>query len=156
MTMCVHAAVGHDPEYLAAPLPAPEEGAAPGAPGGEEHTPARTADARTADYAQSALAPLFVALSRFTVANGLIAHVHDAFRRRPHLVDTVPGFMRLEVLSPLDNPDEVWLLTYWQDEESYRAWHRSHAYHAAHTGIPKGLKLVPHSAQVRYLTQVCS
>ena len=52
-------------------------------------------------------------------------------------------------MSPLDNHAEVWLTTRWHDEQSYRTWHRSHAYHASHKGIPKGLKLVPHSVIVR-------
>jgi heme-degrading monooxygenase HmoA len=39
-------------------------------------------------------------------------------------------------------------VTRWSDEQSYRAWHRGHEYHEAHKGIPKGLKLVPGSAEV--------
>ena len=39
--------------------------------------------------------------------------------------------------------------TNWTDEPSYRAWHRSHEYHTSHGGIPKGLKLVAKSAQIR-------
>jgi hypothetical protein len=35
-------------------------------------------------------------------------------------------------------------------------WHRSHEYHESHRGIPKGLKLVPHSAAVRYFEHVSS
>lgn len=52
-------------------------------------------------------------------------------------------------MCPIDGPDEVWLVTHWRNEESYRTWHRSHEYHEAHKGIPKGLKLVPGSANVR-------
>ena len=58
----------------------------------------------------------FVALSRFVVANGMIDEVKAAFRNRPHLVEEAPGFVRMEVLSPLDRPEEVWLMTYWSDE----------------------------------------
>ena len=97
---------------------------------------------------------MFIALSRFQVANGMEDAVKDAFRSRPHLVEDAPGFLRLEVLSPLDELREIWLLTYWADEESYRTWHRGHTYHDSHKGIPKGLKLVPKSAILRFFEHV--
>lgn len=98
----------------------------------------------------------FVALSKFVVANDGIADVKEAFRNRPHLVDAAPGFVRMEVLIPHDNPDEIWLVTYWADETSYRTWHGSHLYHESHKGIPSGLKLVPRSTEIRMFTFVCS
>lgn len=93
---------------------------------------------------------MFVALSRFTIRNDMAREVRDAFRARPHLVDTAEGFVGMEVMSPLDNEAEMWLVTRWTDEQSYRTWHTSHSYHDSHSGIPKGLKLVPHSATVRF------
>ena len=99
---------------------------------------------------------LFVALSQFTVANGMSDKVKQAFLQRPHLVDQAPGFVRLEVISPVDNPDEIWLLTYWSDESSYRDWHRSHLYRDSHGGIPKGLKLVPQGTRLRFFEYICS
>jgi len=91
---------------------------------------------------------MFVALSRFTIRNDMTAQVREAFRHRPHLVEQAPGFLRMEVMSPIDAPKEVWLVTWWRDEGSYRAWHRGHTYHESHAGIPKGLKLVPKSASI--------
>ena len=98
----------------------------------------------------------FVALSKFVVANGMMAEVKEAFRYRPHLVDDAPGFVKMEVMVPFDNPNELWLVTYWDDEESYRVWHHSHQYHESHKGIPKGLKLVPGSAEIRLFEFICS
>jgi len=97
-----------------------------------------------------------VALSRFTVANGMTPQVKDAFVNRPHLVDDAPGFLGMEVLSPLDNADEIWLLTRWANEGSYRAWHQSHVYRESHHGIPKGLRLVPGATSIRLFERVCS
>ena len=97
---------------------------------------------------------MFVALSKFTVANGMTPQVKEAFANRPHLVDSAPGFLRMDVISPLENPDEIWLITYWTDETSCRIWHRSHEYHESHKGIPKGLKLVPKSAQISFFEYV--
>jgi heme-degrading monooxygenase HmoA len=98
----------------------------------------------------------FIALSRFTVGNGMADQVKDAFINRPHLVDTARGFLRMQVITPSDDPREIWLFTYWRDEASFKAWHRSHLYHDAHRGIPKGLKLVPRSAGLRYFELVCT
>jgi heme-degrading monooxygenase HmoA len=98
----------------------------------------------------------FVALSRFTVANGMSDEVRQAFRDRPRLVDGVPGFLRMEVLTPVDEPDEFWLITWWSDEASFQSWHGSHLHHESHRGIPRGLRLVPEKTRVQYLEQVCS
>ena len=93
---------------------------------------------------------MFVALSRFTIRNDMAAEVRDAFCARPHLVDSVEGFLGMQVMSPVENPAEIWLLTRWTDEHCYRTWHRSHSYHASHSSIPKGLKLVPKSTEIRF------
>jgi heme-degrading monooxygenase HmoA len=97
---------------------------------------------------------MFVAISKFTVANGMSADVREAFVRRPHLVDSAPGFIRLEVLNAQDISDEFWLLTYWTTEADFHTWHKNHR-HESHTGMPKGLRLVPGSAELRYFERVC-
>jgi heme-degrading monooxygenase HmoA len=99
---------------------------------------------------------MFVALSKFEVANGMIGEVKAAFVNRPHLVESAAGFIRLDVISPLDFPDEIWLITYWTDEGSYKTWHRSELHRESHKWIPKGLKLVPRSTQVRFFEHVSS
>jgi heme oxygenase (mycobilin-producing) len=105
----------------------------------------------------------FVALSRFEVAEGEdplgsshIDRVKQAFRERPHLVDNAPGFQRLDVFSPRSNPNEIWLLTFWDDEASYRVWHKSHEYHESHKGIPKGIRLVPRSTKLEFFDLIAS
>jgi heme-degrading monooxygenase HmoA len=91
----------------------------------------------------------FLALSRFKVSNGLDGEVRDAFRARPHLVDHAEGFVRMDVISPADDQTEFWLLTYWENEESFRRWHHSHLYRESHAGIPAGLKLDPQATELR-------
>ena len=98
----------------------------------------------------------FVSLSRFVIANDKTAEVKEAFRHRPHLVDGQPGFVSMEVLSPLDRPEEIWLVTYWTDAESFKLWHHSHLYQQAHKGIPEGLKLVPGETEIRHFERICS
>ncbi len=95
-------------------------------------------------------------LSRFVVGNDMDAEIKQAFILRPHIVDNAAGFLRMDVLSPEDMPKEIWLMTYWVDIESYRTWHKSHAYHESHAGIPKGLRLVPGSAALRIFKLIVS
>lgn len=93
----------------------------------------------------------FCASSRFVVRNGMEEEVRMAFQSRPHVVDHAPGFCRMEVLRPIANPEEFWLMTWWTDEAAFVHWHRSHDYRESHAGIPKGLKLVAGSVQIRRL-----
>ncbi len=98
---------------------------------------------------------MIVATSRFVVANGLEGAVRDAFRARPHRVDDAPGFVKMEVLVPQDDPREFWLMTWWTDLPSYEAWHGGHTYKDSHGGIPKGLKLVPQETVLRTFDRIC-
>lgn len=107
-------------------------------------------------HGESVPSAAFLTLSKFRVANGMSAEVRRAFVGRPHLVDSAPGFLRMEVVSPIDDPDEFWLLTWWTDQRSFESWHRSHMYRESHQGIPKGLKLDPSATEIRIFEQVSS
>lgn len=96
----------------------------------------------------------FLAVSKFRVANGLTPEVRAAFVARPHLVDDAEGFVRMEVISPIDDPDEFWLLTYWTSEQDFRSWHSSHMYRDSHSGIPRGLKLDASATQLRFFRTI--
>jgi len=95
-----------------------------------------------------------VVLSRFTVESGMEDAVRHAFLNRPNLVDDASGFIRMEVLQPDTAPQEFWLMTWWADQAAYAAWHKSHAYHASHKQMPKGLKLLPGSTSITRLVLV--
>lgn len=115
-----------------------------------------TRDAVTPNRNDAKTASTFVALSKFVIANDKTAEVKEAFRHRSHLVDEQPGFVRMEVLSPLDRPAEIWLVTSWSDAASFKLWHHSHLYHQSHRGIPKGLKLVPGEQEIRHFEHIAS
>jgi len=97
----------------------------------------------------------FIVISKFKVANGMMRQVREAFINRPHDVDRVPGFAGMEVISPADEPDEFWLLTYWTSQAAFQQWHASDQYRAAHIGIPHGLRLEPGSTLIRHFTHIC-
>lgn len=96
----------------------------------------------------------FVAMSRFAVANDKIGQVKQAFRDRPRLVEGASGFLRMDVISPEESPEEIWLITYWTDRPSYLAWHGSPAHSDSHKYIPKGLKLDPKRTSLTYFEYV--
>ena len=99
---------------------------------------------------------MFVALSKFLIANDMDEAVKEAFRNRPHSVENAIGFERMDVISPVENPKEIWLITYWSNRQVFDDWHKSHLYRESHSGIPKGLKLVPKSAEVSFFEHVAS
>src|SRR5215212_5750192 len=102
------------------------------------------------------MTPSYVSISRFRVHNGMEGDVAEAFRARPHLVDDTPGFVRMDVLSPAEDASEFWLVTYWTDEESFRAWHHGHTFRESHAAIPKGLKLDAAATELRAFRYVSS
>ncbi len=93
---------------------------------------------------------MFVAMSTFVVSNGMEQEVNQAFCNRPHQVDDVDGFIRMEVMNPVETPEEFLLITYWQDECCWKNWYHGHTYKDSHKGIPKGLKLDGQRTQIRY------
>ena len=88
---------------------------------------------------------MIVAISRFAVKNGKEAEVRAAFEARPRKVESVPGFLGLEVFQ---RDAGFHLLTRWVDEVSFRAWHDGASHHASHALIPAGLKLDPTQTQL--------
>ena len=100
---------------------------------------------------------MFAVISKFTVINNnnMTESVKYAFIARPHLVDLAPGFVRLDVLSPLENPDEIWLLTYWEDRASFEVWRAGH-YKEVHAMIPAGVKLAQGGTELTFFEHVTS
>ncbi len=99
---------------------------------------------------------MFVVLSKFTVKgpDGMTDSVKQAYMARPHLVDNAPGFVRLDVISPVDGPDEIWLLTYWAAESDFTAWFRTHHFKESHSNVPTGLKLVSDKSSIQYFNHI--
>jgi heme-degrading monooxygenase HmoA len=97
---------------------------------------------------------MILAISRFRIANEMQHEVEEAFVNRPHLVDTVPGFIGLEVFTNRADSSAVYLITRWTDVNSFHSWHYSPAHRISHQGIPKGLKLDPSQTELLFLQRI--
>lgn len=97
---------------------------------------------------------MILAISRFRVVNEMQHEVEEAFVNRPHLVDTVPGFIGLEVFTNIVDSSAVYLITRWTDIDSFHTWHSSPAHRISHQGIPKGLKLDPSQTELLFLRRI--
>jgi len=98
--------------------------------------------------------PLFVAMSRFSVDDERSEEVRAAFLNRPHNVEHMNGFVRMDVLRDKSSPGAFTLLTFWTDEECFREWHGSDAFRASHQNMPPWLKAGLTSADVSFMEYV--
>jgi len=94
---------------------------------------------------------MFVVTNRIPVAEGHEIDFEDRFRKRVHLVDQAPGFVRNEVHRPrpmsFDHETGEWKVdpskegyyevkTWWRTFEDFVAWTRSPAFGEAHSSRP--------------------
>jgi heme-degrading monooxygenase HmoA len=92
-----------------------------------------------------------VVTNRIPVASGWEEKFEDRFRRRVHLVDQSPGFLRNEVHRPrrlkldhaaggfVEDPDaEAYyeVKTWWRSLDAFLAWTQSPSFAEAHKGRP--------------------
>lgn len=75
---------------------------------------------------------MITVMNRIGVKPEFAAQFEENFRNRAHLVDGMPGFVRNEVLRPTKPGDPYIVLTYWQDEASFRAWTESDEFKQGH------------------------
>jgi heme-degrading monooxygenase HmoA len=82
---------------------------------------------------------MFVVANRIPVAEGRGEEFEERFAERAGLVEDRKGFVRLEVLCPVD-ADRYVVLTHWESEADFEAWTDSEAFRKAHSReSPEGL-----------------
>ena len=94
---------------------------------------------------------MIVVTNRIPVAEGYEIDFEDRFRKRVHLVDQAPGFIRNEVHRPrpmkLDHQTGTWspdpdkegyyeVKTWWKTFDDFKAWTMSPAFAEAHRNRP--------------------
>jgi heme-degrading monooxygenase HmoA len=107
---------------------------------------------------------MIVVTNRIPVAQGHEIDFEDRFKRRAHLVDRAPGFVRNEVHRPrpmkfdhtsgafVDDPDAQGyyeVKTWWQSVDDFTAWTKSPAFAQAHADrAPKEMFAGPNVLEI--------
>ncbi len=90
---------------------------------------------------------MFVVTNRIPVTKGAEDDFEDRFRKRAHLIDTAPGFVKNLILRPVprrlnhktgefeETKEQGYYLiqTYWETEQSFWDWTNSESFRIAHS-----------------------
>ncbi|MFN3476838.1 MAG: antibiotic biosynthesis monooxygenase family protein [Candidatus Methylomirabilales bacterium] len=79
---------------------------------------------------------MIVVSNRIQVAKGHEKEFEARFEGRAGLVEKMPGFIRLEVLKPIQSEYYV-VLTYWESPEAFQVWTESKEFAEAHRMRPR-------------------
>ncbi len=81
-----------------------------------------------------------VKINAIEVPEGAGPELERRFANRLHAVDGQPGFISFELLRPVSGDKRYFVLTHWEDEESFQAWRNGPAIeaHAGERGRPVG------------------
>ncbi|MBZ0160618.1 antibiotic biosynthesis monooxygenase [Candidatus Methylomirabilis sp.] len=74
---------------------------------------------------------MIVTANRVSITKGYEQEFEKRFEQRLGAVDRMPGFIRNEVLRPLQGDCYV-VLTYWESEAAFEAWMQSESFKQAH------------------------
>ena len=81
---------------------------------------------------------MYVVANRVPVASGWEEQFEARFRRRAGQVDKQPGFVRMDILRPVDADSPYVVLTSWEDEAAFDNWVGSEDFKRAHQNpLPK-------------------
>ncbi|MFI5399009.1 MAG: antibiotic biosynthesis monooxygenase family protein [Candidatus Binatia bacterium] len=93
---------------------------------------------------------MFVVTNRIPVATGHESDFEDRFRKRAHLIDRSPGFIKNQILRPVqrrfNHQTGQWeetaergyylVQTYWESEQAFWDWTKSESFRSAHSNRP--------------------
>jgi len=74
---------------------------------------------------------MIVAVNRIFVKPAYRDAFEERFKTRVRLVESMPGFVRMEILRPVEGEDYL-VMTWWKDRESFEAWVQSEAFRKGH------------------------
>jgi len=93
---------------------------------------------------------MYIVTNRIPVAAGHEEDFEERFRKRAHLIDKSPGFVKNLILRPVkrrfdhtsggwkDSEEQGYYLvqTYWDSEQAFWDWTNSESFRAAHSNRP--------------------
>ncbi|MEJ2178940.1 MAG: antibiotic biosynthesis monooxygenase [Gammaproteobacteria bacterium] len=81
---------------------------------------------------------MFVVTNRVPVETDWREKFEERFRQRAGQVDKQPGFLRMEIMRPVDDDTPYLVMTVWRDEKAFRDWVESDDFKLAHQNpLPK-------------------
>jgi len=86
-----------------------------------------------------------VKINAIEVPEGAGPELERRFANRLHAVDGQPGFISFELLRPVSGDTRYFVLTHWEDEESFQAWRTGPAIEAHAGELNHSLILCGHS-----------
>ena len=73
-----------------------------------------------------------VKINAISVPEGRGAELEKRFTERAREVESMPGFVGFQLLRPTAGEERYFVVTEWEDEESFRAWVSSQAFTRGH------------------------
>lgn len=61
-------------------------------------------------------------INAIEVPEGQGSELEKRFSNRLHAVDGQPGFISFQLLRPVAGDDRYFVVTHWEDEQSFQAW----------------------------------
>ncbi|MCZ7627512.1 MAG: antibiotic biosynthesis monooxygenase [Candidatus Methylomirabilota bacterium] len=74
---------------------------------------------------------MIVTANRVPITKGYEREFEKRFEQRLGAVDRAPGFIRNEILRPIEGDCYV-VMTYWESQEAFEAWVQSESFKQAH------------------------
>ncbi len=74
----------------------------------------------------------FIAINYISCSPDYRTRFEELFTSRAHAIDTMPGFIRMQVLRPAEEGDDYLIVSYWETEEAFKDWTGSEAFRVGH------------------------
>ena len=75
---------------------------------------------------------MFVVMNRISVNSEYAGQFEERFRARAGEVDKMPGFVRNQVLRPVNSEDPYIVMTFWKSRQDFDNWVESDAFRKGH------------------------
>jgi len=74
----------------------------------------------------------FVAINYINCTPGYTERFEELFGSRAHAIDTMPGFVDMQVLRPAAAGDAYLIVSFWENENAFKTWTSSPAFIEGH------------------------
>lgn len=77
---------------------------------------------------------MFIVMNRFPVRLEFAEQFEARIRNRPRRVESQPGFVRAQLLRPVNSGDPYVVLTAWETKADFETWVNADTFSQKHTG----------------------